>query len=442
MIIDKFITRKIQSQLEDSLSKDYITVLIGPRQVGKSTLLEKLIKSLEKKKIFQFNFDDVFLRSQIKKDFYFLQKEIEGSLGNSIAEEILKIYVFIDEVQKMPEIFEWVKMVFDKHRRKVKFVLTGSSSLEIRTKLAETMAGRARYFYLFPLTLNEIISWKFKSSFGNLLEILFKADQKKISKLIAPLFSKREKIKSFLEEKLFYGGLPNIWITKEKKEKIFALDNFIQTYLARDIKEISRVGIENYNLTLEAIINFSGGILNFSSLSQDLGFTRITLKSHFELMKKTMIFYPIYPFILKQKRIKSPKIYFFDAGVLIRFYKFNQFSQLKTTGLLGKILEHQVILDIIASTKNWINSLDYYFWRDYENHEIDLILKRGLDILPIEITSANRIERNKLLNFSAFFKKFNKVKRGILFYNGDEIKKIKIENKEILILPLWIQAFF
>lgn len=447
--MNKFISRKIQPLLENSLHKEYITVLLGPRQVGKSTLLVKLTEYLKKEnkeeKVFQFNFDDIFLRSQVKKDFYFIQKEIEGNLGNSIEQE-KKIYVFLDEVQKIPVIFEWVKMTFDKFKRKVKFVLTGSSSLQIRNKLAESMAGRTRYFYLFPLTLGEIIEWKFKQSFRkafpkDFLEILFRVNQKEISKLSAPFFSEKEKIKSLLREKLFNGGLPEIWTIKEKQEKIFALNNFIQTYLNRDIKEISRMGIENYNLSLEAMIGFCGNILNFSKLSQELGFTRITLKSHFKLMEDTMIFYSLPPFTSRQRTIKNPKIYFFDTGILMRFYKFNEFSQIKNTELIGKVLENQVILDIIASTKNLINVPDYYFWRDYQGHEIDLILKRGLDILPIEITFSSKIENVKLNNFSAFFKKFTKIKRGVLFYNGNEIKEIKVKNHTILLLPLWLQFY-
>ena len=149
--MDKIIKRHLWSDLVSDLDKERITILLGPRQVGKTTLLLRLIELLKNKgvdegSIFYYNFDDIDLRSNMKRDFRFIQKDIEKRTGTPI-ENGSKIYLFLDEGQKSPSVFELVKLFFDK-TYPLKCFISGSSSLNIKDTSVETLSGRVHYFYL------------------------------------------------------------------------------------------------------------------------------------------------------------------------------------------------------------------------------------------------------------------------------------------------------
>ena len=174
--MDEFIKREIWESLVKDFEKKEVAILLGPRQTGKTTLLMQLIKHLEnkgcpKKNIFYFNFDDVDIRSKIKLNFYFIKKEIELTLGKLIEEVDEQIYIFIDEGQKVPEIFDLVKIFYEK-KYHIKVFISGSSSINIKDKSTETLAGRVHYFYLSPLVFSEATGTKL-SVYNDLEDITF-----------------------------------------------------------------------------------------------------------------------------------------------------------------------------------------------------------------------------------------------------------------------------
>ena len=159
----KFINRSIYPLLKNSLKEKYISVILGPRQVGKTTIIKKLIddfknQGIAEKDVLLLNFDDPEIRTEIsKKPKAFLQK-IEFAFGEPISELSSKKYLFLDEAQKKPEIFDLLKMLYDEYQEKIKIIITGSSSLNLFKKSSETLAGRVRLYNLSSLSWREIIS--------------------------------------------------------------------------------------------------------------------------------------------------------------------------------------------------------------------------------------------------------------------------------------------
>lgn len=419
--MDKFIKRTIWEDIIADLNKPEITVLLGPRQVGKTTLITNIITHLitklniDKNNIFYYNLDNIDIRSEIKKSFLFIQKDIELKIGKTLREIKHKICLFIDESQKSPEIFEFTKLIYDSHLP-VKIVLTGSSSLQIRNKSSESLSGRTHFFYLYPFTFTEIIgkNYKIYETIENI------HDFSRIKEIAAEGYRHKEKYDLFIQKVLFSGSLPKVFLTDDKNALIY-LNNFLSTYLDRDIKDIgAKINLENFNLSFKYLTEYCSDLFNYSKMSSDLGIKRDTLYSYLDLLQKTLIIKTIQPFIFPQLKniYKSNKLYFFDNGVVNRIQGYISLSELKRAKFIGKMFENYIFQNIYAKILNDYKKPELYFFRDYQNHEIDFIYKRGEITIPIEVTYAEKISLQKLKNFARFFSYTKQAKYGIVYYLG------------------------
>lgn len=437
--MDKFIKREIWQDLINQLEKKQITVLLGPRQVGKTTLIFQLINHLKKngqpsKNIFYYNLDDIDLRGQIRKDFRFLQKDLELKTGQTLSQLKEKIYLFIDEGQKAPAIFELLKIFYDQSFL-MKIFVSGSSSLTIRSKAAETLAGRANYLYLFPLSFSEAIGYQI--SIYDQLEKLPSLD--KLKEIASFGFREKEEFDRVLRKILFLGSLPQVFTVGEE-EGISLLNNFLMTYLDKDIKDIgAKVNLETFHLSFKFLTEYTGNLFNFSKIAQDVGVKRESLYRYFDLLEKTLVVQTIPPFIFPQLKniFKSKKLFFFDTGVVNRLRGFINFGELEGFRFLGCLFENFIFQNLFSRTLNDIKRPSLYYFRDYQNHEVDLIYQRGGEIIPIEIAYSNKIEKVKLRNFSRFFSLYPKVQKGIIFYLGP-VEKISLNSKKIFALPYFL----
>lgn len=169
----EFINRSIYASLKASLKEKYITVLLGPRQTGKSTLLKRLMADLKDENtaasdILSLNFDDPTLRAKIVKRPQSFFEDLEANFGEPLDKLSAKKYLFLDEAQKAPQIFDLIKIIYDQCGEKVKAVITGSSSLNLLKKSAETLAGRLRLYHLSSLSWGEIAANPHGSASGPL----------------------------------------------------------------------------------------------------------------------------------------------------------------------------------------------------------------------------------------------------------------------------------
>ena len=174
-----YIPRLVEPMLIDSLARPFVTMITGARQVGKSTLLERLVKHAQslvsgklhktgviETRVFYYTLDDIPLRAQLKKDITYIQKDIELAIGTSIFSINKKVYVFIDEIQKFLPLLDWIKQVYDRNSANIKFVITGSSVTGFTKKLTETLAGRIEFVHLYPLVLLELLQKRFNFKKG------------------------------------------------------------------------------------------------------------------------------------------------------------------------------------------------------------------------------------------------------------------------------------
>lgn len=444
-----YIEREILSALKKSIDEHfYISALIGPRQTGKTTLLNKLKDFLEnekgipKEKIFYFNLDNVDLRSKIKTDFKYIQKEIEANLGFALGNLQTPVYLFIDEAQKSPEIFDLMKIIFDEYQDNVKIFLSGSSSFNIQKHSAETLAGRIRFFYLYPFSLRELINHYIHPLKNSLLQTIINGEYEdaNYTKMQAQIYGDREKIFPVWQQALLFGFLPKIFQLGASDDKNFYLRDFINTYIEKDIKLLKEVGdIELFSRVLSLFISEDSQLLNIAGIANNFGISRLTLNKYFSILKETNVLYSIFPFVRKnsKKLVKSSKIIFFDNGFINYESKIFSFEQLLSSNKLGVILENIIINNALRYITNSPTPPNIYFWRDYEGHEIDLIIETADKIIPIEITYSSKIASDKRINFKSFYKSFPHAENGFIVYTGEH-QSIKLKDKKITAIPFWM----
>jgi predicted AAA+ superfamily ATPase len=438
--MDKFIKRNIWADLITHLQKKEVLILLGPRQVGKTTLILKLTDFLKEKLkikekyIFYYNFDDLDLKAKIKKDFFFIEKDITLKLGRKIAKEGEKIYLFIDEAQKAPSIFDLVKIFYDKNLN-IKVILSGSSSLNIKDKTAETLAGRASYFFLYPLSFSEIIEKEF--SFFKEIENI--KNEKELKEIASFGFRKEKEYRFLLEKNLFLGSLPKVFLA-EKEEAINYLNNFLSIYLDKEIKDVgAKIDFENFHLSFQYLAPYTADLFNFSKMAKDLGIKRDSLYHYLSLLEKTLVIKTVSPFIFPQIKniFKSRKLFFFDNGVVNRLQGFFEFEEIKRTNFLGRLFESFIFQNLYQRCLNDIKKPSLYYFRDYQNHEIDLIYKRGNIVIPIETTYSFSIPPKKLTNFKRLFAFNSNIRYGLIFYLG-EVKTFFINKTPIFAIPFFL----
>jgi len=351
------INRDIHSELYASLSNKEVTVLYGPRQVGKSQELAKCIEDLlfndPTAVINYFNLD------VIPEDF----KDPDRFINSLLAQQGTKdgtIYVFIDEAQRLPNIGLFVKYIHDQHQP-IKFILSGSASLDIREKIKEPLTGRKIEFYLSPLTLGEIMKFngidisKIRGSFNGL-------DKE-------------------LNNYLLFGGYPEVFLLSNLEEKRRKLKEITESYILKDLTELFDIhNQENFRLIANYLGENIGAILSKEGLSKLTAISKYEIEKSLTALEKGFVASLIRPFARNRAKelIHRPKIYFEDNG--IRNALLNRLDATTTVSDQGQLFANTVFIHL----KNRYGGSNLKFWRTNNQTEVDFIIEKEGRILAIE----------------------------------------------------------
>lgn len=442
-----YIPRDIEKNLLSRLNSGLITAVTGARRVGKSTLLMKIKETISAagavsdERSFYFTIDDPMLRAEINNNFKFLETEIEKSTGEIFPGE-KKLLLIIDEAQKAPVVFDWLKIIYDNYKDKIKIIISGSSSPAIKKSSVETLAGRITFLKLHPFTLREMISHELKIKLPDPLwrSLPSKPAGKYFLRRQALLYKHKEFLNNLLERLLITGSLPAVYTSKEAEEKKLHLASMVDAYLERDVRALGEVGnIDDYINLLKTISFELGSVFNLLSISKDLGIAYNTVKKYISILKDTFILNAVAPLLRRSRKqlVKNNKIYFFDVGAANFLAKRTEKEHIHGK-LSGFIFENILIKSFEAENENQISPYGQYFWRNYEGHEIDFIIEKDIDrYIPVEISLGADLPKNKIKNFAVFFKNFKESPFGIMLYKGD-FKEKNIEGKKVYLLPWWM----
>jgi len=421
---NSYIPRLMEQKLRESIDKNVITMLAGARQVGKSTLLShigNLIKeqinkeqvkegAVFKRRVFTYTLDDIQLRTSLKKDIGFIERDIQLSLGVPLGRNQERVFIFIDEVQKFPQILDWIKQVYDKAGKKVKFFITGSSVAGFNEKLTETLAGRIENLHLYPINYRELFSYRKGVNASWLLELLqylqpVQKDEDMLSQL-----SKGEseissteiasKIKDLLQsvyvvasenkretaavslESLFYGGLPRIF-NVSLAERIEVIRNYVSVYLEKEVGFISRnLDLELFGLSLSAFAKQSGELLNIQKVSKEVGVARASLYRYLDLLENTFLIKRVYPYVVGGKgdkaATKSVSLNYLDPGLVNVLSGVNSVRELfRDTATMFRGARSYILNMLLSYFEFLPNPPHLHYWSDYEGHRVDFVFDLG-----------------------------------------------------------------
>lgn len=390
----KIYKRDIIGEIEKYLYTGDIIVLHGARQVGKTSLLRYFEAELESKGEATY-FIDLEDSRYVKTlnmgvgEFLRLLKEE----GIKAARPNKKVFVFVDEIQYLANPSSFLKLIAD-HHRGIKLIVSGSSSFAIKSKFKDSLVGRTVDFDIFNLSFREFLTFS-----GYTFEEGRVYTAKKVDEL-----------RGLFKQYILYGGYPKIVLTPEVSMKEKYLQQIIDTYVKKDIRDLASVkDIEKFNKLLEALAAQSGQLLNVAELSNTTHIAKQTIEKYLFTMENTYILKLVRPFSgnIRSELFKLPKIFFYDTGIM---------QMLWLKGLQKKIIGNVFETGIFAELVKKYGAGSVYYWRTKDKKEIDFILRIKNDVLPVEVKLSFEQFRPAAVNY--FTEKYSIRKYKVVGLDG------------------------
>lgn len=403
----KYIPRDMEKVMS-KLTKEYSCILItGPRQVGKSTMLEHIDSARNK-----VTLDDLQERNLAKND----------------PEMFLKLHktpILIDEVQYAPELFSYIKIAIDNGAEPGSFWLTGSQSYKLMSLAQESLAGRIAILNLTTLSQHELYSN------GELLPFTLSLDELKQREQLC----EKADVGSIFE-RIWQGGLPGLASGKYTNRDIY-YSSYLQTYLSRDVKEEMPIKDDSKFIDfIRAVACRVGQELNVHSIATDVEVSDDTAKRWLGMLEKSEVIFYLHPYSnnLLKRVVKTPKLYFFDTGLVCYLTKYSNAEILQNSSINGAILENYIVAEIRKSYLNSGKEIYMYYYRDKDQAEIDLILEYDGELHPIEIKKSSNPNSAMVKNFEILSKSSLPVGLGAIVCMKDSITAL---DSKTLIIPVW-----
>lgn len=374
-----YIKRNIEKTVIE-LSKHYPVVMVcGQRQVGKSTMLNH-IKGDRK----YISFDDNNAKSLAKND-------------PSLFFETYGYPILIDEFQKAPSILEEIKRIIDAKALNGEdtsglFWLTGSQKFKMMKNVSESLAGRVAVLDMSSLSTSEIDGFD-KGVFSPKIESL--KNRAFVKKDIHQIFNL-----------IFQGGMPKVLVSDIDKDRYYM--DYVNTYLERDIKDLSQVGkLDEFYQFLVYVAAHTSQEIKYDAISKEIGVSAPTIKEWMSILERSGVIYILHPYYAKatDRLVKTPKVYFMDTGLAAYLTKWPDALTLENGASSGAFFETYVISEILKTYYNNGKEPNLYYYRDIDKKEIDLLIVEGNTIYPIEIKkNKNPTEPDKNLQVLNKFK--------------------------------------
>ena len=366
------INREITKAIKELIGKYPVLALTGPRQSGKTTLLKSVFP------------DYTYISLENPDNRNFAETDPNG---------FLKLYsknVIFDEVQRVPVLFSYIQTIVDESGMMGQFILSGSQNFHLLRNITQSLAGRVALFKLFPFDFQELISAGLLNS-------------------------------DYLEN-IIKGFYPAIYDRSIQPGTFYS--NYVQTYIQRDVSEL--IAIKDLRLFQNFIglcATRAGQLLNLNALANECGISQPTAKAWLSALESSYVVFQLYPFHenFSKRIVKTPKLYFYDSGLLSYLLKIKHVELLSTQAFKGSLFENMMIAECVKRMHHKNQISDLWFWRDSAGHEVDLLIDEGLTLNLVEFKATQTIMTD-LFNGLNFFEKVSKKAHltKTLVYSGDK----------------------
>ena len=379
------IKREILPDLREHLFKKEITMIVGARQAGKTTLMKELMQEVvaQGARSLYLNLDSERDRAHVTTQADLIAK-IRLEIGTS------KGYVFIDEIQRKQDAGLFLKGIYDEDLP-YKLIVTGSGSIELKEKIKESLAGRKQQFEVPTCTFEEFVHFKTAYRYEDNLHEFFATEKSLAEELMV--------------EYMNFGGYPMVVLAERLNDKRAVIDEIYSSYIDRDITAFLRVDKkERYSNMMRLLASRIGTLMNYSEISKTLGIAQPTLKDYLWYGEKTFIIHKVTPFFRNAAKeiSKSPVYYFNDFGM--RNYVAGLFGNVKELGEHGLLFQNFVLRLIQEQLLH--SGAKAHFWRTIDKAEVDFVLVHGSQPIPIEVKCRALKGPDITRSFSSFLEKY------------------------------------
>jgi hypothetical protein len=408
------IKRKLFSELVDHLSHKEMSLIIGPRQSGKTTLMEMLKERLDEsgERTLFLNLDIEWDRPHFESQAA-LVKKLELEMGRQ------KGYVFIDEIQRKEDAGLFLKGLFDL-KLPFKFILSGSGSLELKQKIQESLIGRKRLFELSTITFEEFINYRTEYRYEE--------------NLIDFLAMEKDRAGQLLFEYMAFGGYPRIVMATEQREKLRLIDEIYRSVLEKDIAYLLKLDKPDvFSALIKILAGQVGQLMNYSELSSTLNVSYPTVKKYLWYAQKIFIVELLSPYAsnVRKEISKSPVPYFWDLG--FRNYSLGLFGHLESPVEGGFVFENLVFL--LLRQKLGLKAAKLNFWRTKDKAEVDFVIEAGKRLIPVEV-KYTRLKQDKVpASLRRFIDRYKPERAYIINLNFS--KTLDISGTTLSFLPVY-----
>lgn len=406
-----YISRHMESKIME-LSKSYSAILLtGPRQAGKTTMLRSLA-----------------VKENIGREYVSLDDLNTRDMARNDPAMFLQLYkppVLIDEIQYAPELFTYIKIHIDEHQEPGAFWLTGSQIFRLMQGVQESLAGRVALLHMSPLSQREIIGAPcvpFSTDFDKLMN-----ESKSIRPVTTPDMYKR----------IWTGSMPGI-VSGQYTDRNVYYSSYLSTYIERDVRDISgSVDALKFNRFVTAVAARDSQLLNYKALADDSDIDEITAKAWINILETLGIIFLLHPYsnnVLKRV-IKTPKVYFYDTGLVCYLTKWSSPEVAESGAMSGALLENFAVSEIMKSYQNVGFEPYIYFYRDRDTKEIDVIMEGDGQLFPLEIKKTASPDKRIVKTFGVINKAPLKIGTGAVLCMAD---KLGAFDRDDLIVPIWV----
>jgi uncharacterized protein len=361
--MDKFFKRTVMHEIDRFIDSDDVIVLHGARQVGKTCILRYLQNQLKDQGETTY-----FIDLEDSRYVRILDAGVDVFLNHLDEEGITsagrgkKCFVFVDEIQCLANPSSFLKLMAD-HHKNIKLIVSGSSSFAIKTKFKDALVGRTVNFEIFTLSFREFLLFN---------QIHFEDGKAHTKK-------KTDELRAKFKEYVLYGGYPKIVLTSEVEKKEKYLQQIIDTYIKKDIRDLASVkDIDKFNKLVEVLANQSGQLLNMTEISNTTRIAIQTIEKYLFILENTYVLKLVRPFSrnIRSELFKLPKIYFYDSGLMQMLW----LKRLQKE-VLGQVFETGVFSELVKK----YGRESVFYWRTKDRKEIDFILRIKDALIPIEV---------------------------------------------------------